>query len=75
MLYEKIAWKTKGVIEVENEILVIPAFFQDDTTIERKVKEIVQTYDRFRGVSINVAVKAGAVNVLITLSHPEDVIF
>ncbi|WP_419658036.1 hypothetical protein [Desulfosarcina variabilis] len=26
-------------------------------------------------MSINVTVKAGAVNVLITLNHPEDVLF
>jgi hypothetical protein len=44
-------------------------------TIGRKVKEIVQTYDRFQGVSIGVTVKAGAVNVLITLNHPEDLLF
>lgn len=75
MLYEKIAWKTKGVIEVENEIRVIPIVLQDDAAIEHKVKGIVQTYDRFQGVSINVTVKAGAVNVLITLNHPEDVLF
>jgi len=75
MLYEKIAWKTKGVIEVENEIRVLPIVLMDDAAIERKVKEIVQTYERFQGVSINVTVKAGAVNVLITLNHPEDVLF
>ena len=75
MLHEKIAWKTQGVIEVENEILVIPIVLQDDAAIERKVNEIVQTYDRFQGVSIGVTVKAGAVNVLITLNHPEDLLF
>jgi len=75
MLYEKIAWKTKGVIEVENEIRVIPMALQDDPVIERKIKEILQTYDRFQGVRINVTVKAGAVVVRITLNHPEDILF
>ena len=75
MLYEKIAWKTKGVRQVENEIRVIPTVLQDDAIIERKVKEIIQTHDRFKGVSIDVTVKTGTVNVLITLNHPEDVLF
>jgi osmotically-inducible protein OsmY len=75
MLYEKIAWKTEGVIEVENEIRVIPPVIQDDAAIERKVKEIFQTYDRFQSASISVNVKAGVVNVLITLNHPEDLLF
>jgi len=75
MFYEKIAWKTDGVVEVENEIRVIPRVLQADAAIERKVKEIVQTYSRFKGVSISVTVKSGAVNVLITLNHPADVLF
>ena len=32
-------------------------------------------YSKFQGVSISVTVKAGAVNVLITLNHPADVLF
>jgi hypothetical protein len=75
MIYEKVAWKTEGVVEVENEIRVIPTVPQADAVIERKVKEIVQIYDRFQGVSFGVTVKTGAVNVLITLNHPEDVLF
>jgi hypothetical protein len=75
MFYEKIAWKTDGVIEVDNEIRVIPVVPQADAAIDRRVKEIVQTYSRFQGVSISLTVKAGAVNVLITLNHPADVLF
>ena len=39
--------------------------------------EFVQSYayDRFQGVSISVTVKAGVVNVLITLNHSVDVLF
>ena len=75
MLYEKIAWKADGVVEVDNEIRVIPIVLQADAAIKRKVKEIVQTYSRFQGVSISVTVKTGAVNVLITLNRPADVLF
>ena len=75
MLYEKITWKTEGVVEVDNEIRVIPKFPQTDEAIERKVKEIVQTYRQFQGVKISVAVKTGAVDVIITLNNPSDVLF
>jgi hypothetical protein len=75
MLYEKITWKTDGVVEVDNEIRVVPKFPQPDAAIERKVKEIVQTYRQFQGVKISVAVETGAVEVIITLNHPADVLF
>lgn len=75
MLYEKIAWKTEGVVEVDNEIQVVPKFPQTGDVIERKIKEIVQTYSRFQGVNLCVTVKAGAVEVLIKLNHPADVMF
>ena len=75
MLYEKIAWKTEGVLEIDNEIRVVPSFPKTDTAIERKIKEIVQTYRRFQGVSLSVSVTSGAVDVLITLNNPADVVF
>ncbi len=75
MIYEKIAWKTDGVIEVDNEIRVAPEYPKTDAAIERRIKEIVQTYRQFQGVSISVSVKSGAVNVLITLNNPADVVF
>ena len=70
MIFEKIAWKTEGVVEVENEIQIIPKFPQTDAAIERRIKEIVRIYPQFQGVSISVGVEAGAVDVLIKLNHP-----
>ena len=75
MLYEQIAWKTKGVIEVDNEIRVAPGLPQTDTAIERKIMELVQTHRRFQGVDVNVTVKEGAVRIRTTLDHPQDVLF
>ncbi len=75
MIYEKIAWKTEGVIEVENEIQVITILSQTDADIERNIKNIIKTHRQFQGVKINVAVKSGAVAVRITLDHPADVFF
>jgi len=75
MLYEQIAWKIKGVVEVDNEIRVVPGFPQTDTVIERKIMELVQTHPRFQGVDVNVTVKEGAVHIRTTLDHPRDVLF
>jgi len=75
MLYEQIAWKTKGVVEVDNEIRVVPGLPQSDAVIERKIMEIVQTHRRFKGVDVNVTVKEGAVHIRTTLDHPRDVLF
>ena len=75
MLYEQIAWKTKGVVEVDNEIRVVPGLPQTDKAIERKIMELVQTHRRFQGVEVNVTVKEGAVHIRTTLDHPRDVLF
>ena len=75
MLYEQIAWKTNGVVEVDNEIRVVPGLPQSDAVIERKIMELVQTHRRFQGVEVNVTVKEGAVYIRTTLDHPRDVLF
>jgi len=75
MLYEQIAWKAEGVVEVDNEIRVVPGLPQSDAIIERKIMEIAQIHRRFQGVEVNVAVKEGAVYIRTTLDHPRDVLF
>lgn len=75
ILFEKVAWKTEGVEEVDNEIRVVPEFPQTDAAIERRIKEIVKTYRQFQASNIGVTVKAGAVKIRITLNHPADIIF
>jgi hypothetical protein len=75
MDYERIAWKTSGVKEVDNEIIVSPLKPLTDGAIERKIMEIVQTYRQFHGVRISVSVNAGAVGVTISLNQPADILF
>jgi hypothetical protein len=41
MIYEQIAWKTEGVIEIDNEIRVVPGWPQTDAVIDRKIMEVV----------------------------------
>ena len=75
MIYEQIAWKTEGVIEVDNEIRIVPKSPQTDAVIERKIMEVVQTHQRFLNTKIEVVVMKGAVNIRINLDHPSDVLF
>ena len=75
MLYEQIAWKTDGVVEVDNEIRVLPGMPQTDTAIEREIMELVLSHRKFQGVDVNVTVKEGTVNIHATLEHPQDVSF
>jgi len=41
MIYEQIAWKTEGVIEIDNEIRVVLGWPQTDAVIDRKIMEVV----------------------------------
>jgi len=75
MLYEQIAWKTEGVVEVDNEIRVVPKLAQSDAVIERKIMELAQTHRKFQGVNVFVTVVKGAVQIRTTLDHPQDVLF
>jgi osmotically-inducible protein OsmY len=75
MLYEQIAWKTEGVVEVDNEIRVVPRLVQSDAVIERKIMELAQTHRRLQGVNVIVTVVKGAVQIRTTLNHPQDVLF
>lgn len=75
MLYGQIAWKTVGVVEVDNEILVVPQLPQTDPAIERKIIELMQSHPRFHGAGLEVVVKGGAVIIRGTFEHPRDVMF
>jgi osmotically-inducible protein OsmY len=75
MLYEQIAWKAKGVVEVDNEIRVVPGLPQTDTAIERKIMELVQNHGTLQGAIHKVMVEDGAVLVHATFENPRDVQF
>ena len=75
MTYEKIAWQTMGVAEMENEIRVTPKFPLDDMAIERKIREIIQTRPRLQDVALTVTVEGGAVVLKGTFEYPRNVLF
>jgi hypothetical protein len=75
MLYEKIAWKNQGVIEVDNEIRVVPRLPQADAAVERRIMGVIQTHNRFKGAKVAVTVENGNVYIRINLDHPSDILF
>ena len=75
MRYERIAWQTTGVLEVENEIHVVPMVPQTDADIERKIMEIGKTYPWFYSSKAEIRVQKGSVFILATFEHPRDILF
>jgi osmotically-inducible protein OsmY len=75
LLYEKIAWQTIGVVEVDNEIRVVPQASLSDAAIERMIWDIVKLHEQFHDSGFELTVKNGAVSLDGTFGHPLDVIF
>ena len=75
MLYEKIAWQTVGVVEVDNEIRIVPQTPLSDTAIERKIWAIVHLHEEYHASELKVTIKRGAVFLRGAFGHPQDVIF
>jgi len=63
LISDRFAWTTQGVFEVDNEIRVVPKVPLADGAIEQKVKEIVNTYERFHGSGLVVKVDNGVVSI------------
>ncbi len=75
MQIEKFAWQTEGVVEVDNEVHVVPQAPLSDAAIQRKILEITTEHGRFHGAQITVEVKEGSVSLDGTFQHLRDVIF
>ena len=73
MLYERIAWTTVGVIEVENEIRVIPALPVTDDVIKRQVMDAFHAHQRLADINAVITVEAGVVFIQATFDDPHDV--
>jgi osmotically-inducible protein OsmY len=63
LITDRMAWTTLGVLEVENEILVIPKVPLSDMDIERKIREAVKADVRFHGAGVEIAVNNGEVSI------------
>lgn len=73
MLFEQIAWKTMGVVEVENEIRVVPDLPATDEAIKRRVMEILHAHESFANIDATISVEAGFVYIQATFKDPHDV--
>ena len=73
--FERIAWQTAGVEDVDNEIRVIPLVPLDDEAIEREIREIIKTHSRFHRSGAKIRVENGAVFISATFQHPRDDLF
>jgi osmotically-inducible protein OsmY len=63
LISDRIAWTTSGVVEVDNEIRVVPKLPLADAAIERRIREIVATHERFRNVPVAIRVDKGKVTL------------
>ena len=61
LISDRVAWTTPGVVEVDNEIRVVPKLPMSDAAIERKIREIVKSDERFRDAQLVVRVNSGEV--------------
>ena len=59
----RIAWTTPGVVEVDNEIRVLPKLPVSDAAIERKIRDIVKSDDRYQDAKLEVRVNQGEVKL------------
>jgi osmotically-inducible protein OsmY len=74
MLYEHIVWRTPGVVEVDNEIRVVPRLPVEDAEIARHIRTLMKDQQRFQNAEITVHVTQGAVSLSGTFHDPGDVL-
>jgi len=75
LISDRIAWKTLGVLEVDNEVHVTPKLPLSDVAIERKTREIVKAHVRFHAAEVVVTVDNGVVSIEGSFSAIGDPIF
>jgi osmotically-inducible protein OsmY len=73
MRYARIAWTTVGVIEVENEIRVIPSLPVTDDVIKRQVMDALHAHQHFADINAAIVVEAGVVFIQAVFKDPHDV--
>ncbi len=61
LVADRIAWTTRGVHEMDNEIQVVPIAPLSDTAIERKITEMVKVDERFSMARVSIRVNNGKV--------------
>jgi osmotically-inducible protein OsmY len=71
---EQSAWKTDGVIDVDNELRVVPAAPGADAEIERQVRLIIKSDGGFLDTNLELEVVAGVVRLRGLFQDPTHVL-
>jgi osmotically-inducible protein OsmY len=71
---EQVAWKTSGVLDVDNELRVATRGVGGDAEIEQRVRMIIKGDERFVDTSLKLEVKAGFVTLRGLFEDPGDVL-
>lgn len=73
MLYEQIAWQTRGTVDVDSEIRVVPETPASDRQLEESILALARQHEQLP--KIDVAVKDGVVIVHATFTLASEVLF
>ena len=73
MLYEQIAWQTRGTVDVNSEIRVVPDTRVSDRQLEEAILALARQHEQLP--DIDVAVKDGVVIVHGSFSGASEVLF
>ena len=75
LLYEHIVKRTPGVVEIDNDIRVVPRLPVEDAEIAGYIHSLIKEHQRFRHTEITVDVTGGAVRLRGTFYDPGDLLF
>jgi osmotically-inducible protein OsmY len=75
MLYEHIAGRTPGVVEVNNDIRVVPRLPVEDAEIAGHIHTLIKDHPRFQNAELTIEVREGTVSLSGTFYDPGDVLF
>ncbi len=71
---EQATWKTPGVVDVDNELVVRPLVGDPDASLANKVRTIVKGDERFIDTNLQINVRAGVVYLRGLFRDPGDVL-
>ena len=75
ILYEHIVEQTPGVVEITNEVRVVPRLPVEDAEIARHIRTLIKGHQRFQNAGITVDVTQGAVSLSGMFYDPDDFLF
>lgn len=71
---EQVAWRTPGVLDVDNELRVKPPGSEADVAIERAIRMIIKGDERFVDTNLELGVQGGVVELRGRFNNPADVL-